>query len=169
MLLAGTSYVRAQEIIDSAPSEQRRVSTDTMKNRRTNLSEEQQNRFINLVRNATNRMEGALLRLENISTRLDARITKIEAQGIDTVEARASLSRATQIIAEAKVSLASIKSGAETGIVSDAPRERFKTSREEFSKVRQSIREAFIAMRESVNILKDTLAVADLNTRESEQ
>jgi hypothetical protein len=162
MLLAGVSYVRAQETIDPMPPEHRGMMREVVESRRTGLSEAQQNRFINLVRNTVSRMEGAITRLENISGRLEARMAKLQAEGIDTTGAATSLAEAKRILAEATSALASLKAGAENGIISDTPRERFTASREEFITIRQSIRSAFILLRESVNELKDAMAEARL-------
>lgn len=160
ILLGLVSYARAQE---TPIAEQSAAANSAVVERKASLNEAQQNRFINLVRNVHGRMEAAITRLEDITTRIEARIAKLEAEGVDTSEALGSLSDAKNKLAEAKSMLAQAKESAESGIVSDNPRERFTASREQFRNIRQSIRDAYILLRVSVSALKDAVVEAQLN------
>lgn len=163
LLLAGVSYVRAEENapvpVDSPAASQAKQKTGK------GLSQEQQDRFINLVRNVFNRMDGAVNRLEDISKRLDARIAILNAQGINTDQATAPLQGAKDKLALARTKLAEAKTHAEDGIVSDTPRERFTVAREEFKTIRGLIRESFIQLREALAELKDAVMEYELNKR----
>jgi hypothetical protein len=164
LLLAGVSHVRAQEMTDPGSSQgQREIVRDALDTRRASLTEEQQNRFINLVRNVFTRMEGAIARLESVAGRIETRVVALEAQGVDTTRARTPLSEAQNKLTVAKSQLAQAKATAESGIVSDTPRERFVVAREEFSNIRQTIRDSYILLREALAELKDAVMEADLN------
>lgn len=161
ILLGLVSYARAQE-----PAQDRGMSETRMNRgmeRRVTLTEEQQNRFINLVRNVHARMDAAIGRLENITGRLETRIAKLEAQGVDTSRALQPLNDAKNKLAEARAVLDTAKADAEDGIISDTPREAFKPAREQFATIRQSIRDAYILVRESVTALKDAVRESELN------
>jgi hypothetical protein len=160
VLLGLVSYARAQETTNPG---QPAAANSAVQERKASLNEAQQNRFINLVRNVHGRMEAAITRLEDITVRIEARVAKLEAEGVDTAGALAPLADAKNKLAEAKSMLAQAKDAAETGLVSDTPRERFTASREQFRNIRQSIRDAYILLRESVSALKDAVVEAELN------
>ncbi len=159
MLLAGVSYVRAAEAVEGTP-----VRAESAQVRRTALSTDHQNRFINLVRNTTSRMEGAIERLTQIASRIDARVSELDAKGVNTQLAREPLSEAQAKLGEAQTRLAAAKKSAEDGIVSETPRERFTIAREEFRVIRDLTRESFILLREALAELKDAVMEAELNS-----
>lgn len=164
LLLAGVSHVRAQETTESVPPPQRgEEMRNALEMKQTGLTEEQQNRFINLVRNVFNRMDGAVSRLENIAGRIETRLETLEAQGVDTSLARTPLDDAQSKLVETKAQLARAKAQAEDGIISDTPRERFTEAREQFATSRQLIRDSYILLREALAELKDAVMEADLN------
>ena len=163
LLLAGVSHVRAQEPIAVDETQVAAAQNAAAGAKRTGLTEEQQKRFINLVRNVFTRMEGAITRLENVATRIETRVDALEVTGVDTSLARIPLSNAQNKLAEAQSQLAQAKTAAESGIISDTPRERFKAAREQFTNIRQSIRDAYILLREALAALKDAVMEADLN------
>lgn len=162
MLLAIVSYARAQETtVDQIPPEQ--AVRENGKPAQRGLNVEQQNRFINLVRNVYDRMDGAITRLEGIVDRIEARVAILESQGIDTALALSPLGDAKNKLAEAKSALAQAKASAETSIVSDTPKERFATVRNDFVNIRQAIRDSYILLREALAELKDAVIEANLN------
>jgi hypothetical protein len=163
LLLAGISSVRAQEITE--PTTNPEGTRAGIEMRRAELSQEQQDRFINLVRNTESRMSGAITRLENIIVRLEARIAILKATGIRTEDAEETLAGAKDALAIAKNELKDAKTLAESGITSDTPRSQFESARTRFTSVRQSIRDAFILLREVVTELKDAILETELNTR----
>jgi hypothetical protein len=127
------------------------------------MTTELQNRFINLVRNVFERMDAAITRLENVAARLEARITKLTALGVDTGPALTPLNEAKRKLAEARRMLGEAKSEAESGLVSDTPRERFTATRAKFTLIREEIRSSFILLRESLMELKDAVMEEGLN------
>jgi hypothetical protein len=167
MLLAGVSYVRAQEMPAPTPQGEERADTvrTAVTERLAGLREEQQNRFINLVRNVFARMDAAITRLTNIADRIETRIETLKASGVDVTLATKPLEEAQSKLGEAKRRLDAVKRDAEDGLVSDAPRERFSTAREEFKAIRDLIRESFILLRESLAELRDAAIEQALNGR----
>ncbi len=161
LLLAGVSHARAQETTDPHAGMpmmdhgSMRPNTDMPNMRARSLPEAQQNRFINLVRNVSGRMESAIARLEGIATRILARAESMKASGINVESAVVPLYEARSKLIEAKVKLARAQANAEAGLVSDAPRERFLKAREEFSTVGQLIREAFTLLRQTITELRN--------------
>jgi hypothetical protein len=165
MLLAGVSYVRAQELSDPMPPPEGRSEAmrEAATERLAGLREDQQNRFINLVRNVFTRMEAAVTRLENIGDRIETRIETLDSEGYDVAPARKPLADARAKLAEARERLQDAKADAEDGLVSDTPRERFAAARTEFLAVRDLIREAFILLREALAELRDAAIEQALN------
>jgi len=167
LLLALVSYARAET---TEPATSRQTVEARMEDkqaareeRRSTMTTELQNRFINLVRNVFERMDAAITRLENVATRLETRTTKLATLGIDTGPALIPLSEAKRKLAEARRMLGEAKSEAESGLVSDTPRERFAATRAEFTLIREEIRSSFILLRESLTELKDAVMEEELN------
>lgn len=165
MLLALASYARAEETVTPPGGDRSVASQDAAQSRSTGLKEGLQNRFINLVRNVYNRMDAAITRLDGIAVRLESRITLLNAAGVDTSLAITPLKTAKSTLARARAELAQAKANAETGIISDSPREQFKAAREEFGSIRQIIREAYILLKETLAELKDAVLEFELNKR----
>jgi len=166
IVLAFVSYARAETIDMATPEVAGTESTKSKTSGVTgngSLNTELQNRFINLVRNAFNRMDAAIARLENIATRLESRIAKLESEGIDTAESLSALNDAQNKLNEAKQMLVEAKAEAEDGLVSDLPRERFIAVREKFANIRGAIRDSYLLIRESLAELKDAILEAELN------
>lgn len=162
LLLGGVSYARAQDTSDPVMGRSETMR-EAAAERLAGLREEQQNRFINLVRNAAGRMEAAIARLENIATRIETRIDALDAEGANVTLAKTPLDEAQEKLAEARTRLADAKEDAENGLISETPRERFTLAREEFRAVRDLIREAFILLRQSLAELRDAAIEQALN------
>jgi hypothetical protein len=169
MLLGGIAHVRAEEPVSGIPT-----MSDPMPEGNTlrtgpvpqsPLSEDKQNRFVNLVRNVHTRMDAAISRLENITTRLESRIETESASGVDTSRAHVPLIEAKRKLAEARSLLEKAKSNAESGLLSDSPRTRFMEARNDFRTARQSIREAFMLIQESIAELRDSSLAYEINRR----
>lgn len=167
LLLGGIAHVRAEEpAVDIAEPTLTPplppVRTDT---RSPELSGEQRDRFINLVRNVYGKMDAAILRLTDIATRLEARIEILKNQGVDTSRASVPLSDAQKKLEESRARLAQVKVEAETALDGDTPLRSFPPIRSEFREIRNTIRDAFILIRESLAELKDATLVLELNRR----
>jgi hypothetical protein len=157
LLLGLVSYARAQE----AGSQEAAVNTAMPA--RKGLTQAQQDRFINLVRNVYTRLEAAANRLNNIVVRIDERIVILNSQGVDTSEALVPFNQAKSRLSAITSALQEAKASAESGIVSDTPRERFTTARTQFLNIHKALREAFLLLRETVSALKDAAKEAELN------
>lgn len=166
LLLAGASHVRAHDESYEHTDHELTATLAQAKNvQKVNLSQEQQDRFINLIRNTFARMDAAIDRLENVSTRIETRVAALEAEGVDTSLARAPLADAVNKLAEARAQLSQAQAQAEVGIVSDTPRERFMVAREQFKNIKQTIRDAYVLLREALAELKDAVMEAELNKK----
>jgi hypothetical protein len=173
MLLALVSYARAETTDTGIPQEEvqnqgRMEDKKAVRGERgAMLTTGLQDRFINLVRNVFNRMDAAVVRLEDVAARLEARAEKLSALGVDTSKARTPLHNAQNKLREAKNALTVAKSEAELGLGSDSPRENFKAARDTFITIRESIRDAYILLREALSELKDAVMESELNQGKS--
>lgn len=166
MLLGGIAHVRAEEPGREAQAMSDPSSTPrALRTEQSTLREEQQNRFINLVRNAYGRMDAAILRLENITSRLEARIELVKSTGADTSRAGVPLIKAKEKLTEARSLLEKAKSSAESAILSDSPRGAFGPARDDFRAAKQAIREAFVLIQEALAELKDSTLAYEINRR----
>ena len=131
---------------------------------RAKLDERVQNRLINLVRNATHRMESAILRLENITERLESRMDKLQDAGVDSPTAREYLKDAKGKLTEARQQLNEARTFAENAATSDDSLTQFKNARERFTNIRVSIKDAYALIRESLELLKAEVKATDMGT-----
>lgn len=153
MCFAFVSHVSAQGAQEAAANANRASKAA--------LSVEKQDRFINLVRNISQRMDGVVNRLADVTARLETRMSILESQGVDTASARTSLSDAQNKLGETRQALIEAQAHAEAALMSETPRESFKSARTEFANVRSTIRDAYIFLRETVIKLKDAVEEAE--------
>lgn len=95
-----TSSTTETVTVEPAP-----VITDNM---RAKLQPVAQTRITNLAANLSNRLDATTHRLENVSARLDSRLTKMKDSGLDTTAAALSLAKANDELAAAKKTLGTI-------------------------------------------------------------
>lgn len=122
------------------------------------LSEIRQQRIINLAANISNRMDAAVDRLYAIVARLESRITKIAASGIDTSEATRNLQQAAASLATAKSLLSTIDERVSEATFSEEPLAKWSELRQYYQDIGQEVRAAHTALRATVAALKAALA-----------
>lgn len=130
--------------------------------RRTMLNERAVERVRNLAANISNRMDAAIMRLEQITTRLETRITLLKETGADTTAAEASLETAKDALARAVSSIADIDARVAAVVGSESPREAWTVTRATFAEVKTDLQVAQASLRASVAALK--VAVAEAGT-----
>jgi len=136
--------------------------------RSTQLQARAQERILNLAANMSNRMEAAITRIENISIRLESRISKLSAQGIDTAEAELQLAGAKLSIEAATESIAEIDELVTSMVMGEAARKGWIEVRKTFLTTRDHLRTAQAELRASVAALKLALREAATETGVSE-
>ena len=136
--------------------------------RRTQLQVRAQERILNLAANMSNRMEAAIARIENISIRLESRISKLSAQGIDTTEAEAALASAKLSIEAAALSITAIDELVTTTVKAEDARKDWIEVRKTFLATRDHLLTARAELRASVAALKVALREASAETGVSE-
>lgn len=123
--------------------------------RRGQFSEGVKNRVKNLLSNIENRMLASVNRFERIITRVESRMKKLESEGMDVQNARASLEIAKMEIDSAKTILAQTGDADIDVVVDDtSPREKFAALREKIKTILSHIKNAHEALRNTVLILK---------------
>lgn len=168
--LAFSTHVFAQtpEVANEAASVSARGGDDAKLTTTENTEQPQigkinrgaQERIINLIRNTTHRMEGALLRLENVIMRLETRMDKLVLEGIDSPEARTTLEDAKNKLAEARQQLFETRALAEAALLSEDPRPLFTQARSNFTNIRISIKDSYTLIRTALTILKESVRTA---------
>lgn len=120
--------------------------------RKSALRANVQDRIFNLSKNITNRMQAAIIRIEDISKRLDSRLTKMLKDGYDVEEAQSLLNDSNAARTRAEIALEGIDTIVEQAITSDDARtsfidvrNRFKQARTEIIRSHELLRAAVIA------------------------
>ncbi len=119
------------------------------------LNKDTHDRFVNLIRNVVNRMEGAIERFDNIANRLETRIQKVGASGADTSIATTHLTAARTYNETAKTALAEAQRLGELAMASDAPRETFIAARNEFDNAKNAIYRVSFELKATIDALKN--------------
>lgn len=123
------------------------------------LSVQVQNRVINLSRNIQNRQNAAVQRLEQILSRMDSRIQKLNAQGTDTTQAEEIFMRATDKLREAKDLLATTDQNVIAAVSSDNPVKAFVDVKMQFQMVTYALQDAYTHLQTTIGLLKGSNAV----------
>lgn len=126
---------------------------EKMVERRMAISQNMQDRIINLSMNATNRLKAGTNRMTNIITRIESRIVKLKAEGIDTAPAEERLSAAKISLSDADTAIAQLGS-TKNAITSDDFRGAFAPIRIQFIAIRDLLRQTHVALQETVLLLK---------------
>jgi len=140
-----THYARAQ---NPTGNENRAEQTQI----RTN--EQVQNRMTNLTANVIDRAKAATSRLEHIANRLDSRIVKLNAEGVDTTTAVNRLNQAKSSIGMANDYIDEMPSVVLT-LGSENPRVTVANFRNQFRALQQELRNAHLGLTETVAILRN--------------
>lgn len=129
--------------------------------RQMQISENVQNRLINLVDNITRRIIATEVRFENIIARLDSRIAKLETEGVDTVATKERLNATKNSLENVKNSIKNLSSAARA-ITSEKPREAMAQIRTDLRTIQSQLRETHQGLIATVALLKEAIQNADV-------
>ncbi len=130
--------------------------------RRSAISRSAQDRIINLSQNVITRLTSATERMSSIIGRLETRIEKLKALGVDTAPAEAKLTEAKNALLAVEDVLEELGS-VETVVRGDTPRDSFAMVRTQFLGARDLIKQTRSLLIETVALLKEAVRNADLN------
>jgi hypothetical protein len=122
--------------------------------RRANLDEQAKQRITNLAALMSNRIEAAIARMINITTRLDSRIQKMSDQGLDVTEAESALTSANLSLEEAGLSIDNIDQRVSLAVGSESVRTAWQEVKALFVEVRDQLKTAQLELRNTVSALK---------------
>ena len=128
------------------------------------LKKETQKRIINLAANISNRFDGIIARLQNISGRLNKRIKKQAEEGYDVRTAQSSLEAADKALNEARDQMRDIDTAVVGAIGSPDPRGEWKKVRINYLSSRDAIRIAHTELKNTVSALKNAQPIASQPT-----
>lgn len=127
--------------------------------RRAALAERLTLRIQNLLDNMARRMDAAIERLKDIADRMESRIEKLEATGVDGSEAYGFINTArTELNLAAELIDEEFEDVAEDAVTSENPREHMQGVRTTFIEAGSHIRAAHEALRSALSALKDAVA-----------
>ena len=138
--------------------ERREAIAERVEEARNAISAQAQKRIINLAANISNRIDASVTRLENIATRLNRRIGKLENEGVDTTAAKAELEAAHATLATIKADMSTIDALVYGSVTSESPREDWQNVKAQYRKTRTDLLTAQNQLRASVAALKAAVA-----------
>lgn len=148
--------------------QQNRTERQEMRDERQSaLSLQRQQRVINLAANVSNRMDAAIERLYTILERFESRITKMKATGIDTTMAEAELRSASQHLATARATLATIDNAVQTATSATDPQNRWQVVKTTYHAAGESIRASHQALRTTLSLLRSAGVIPNTETSTS--
>lgn len=160
VLLAQSTFVSAQTTTSSSSVSEPETTTVTTPRRpfiaEPTLQRVAQTRLTNLAANMSNRMDGAVARLQNVTDRLNSRLTKMEAEGKNVTPAREELAIAQGKLDEAKRSLATIDTEVNAFVGSATPRENWINLKNTYLNTRAIIIAAHQSILATINLAQNT-------------
>ncbi len=118
-----------------------------------------QTRLLNLTANMSNRMEGAVKRLQNVTDRLTSRLNKMEAEGKNMSAARAEIALAQLKLNEATQNLANIDMEVNGFVGSATPKENWQNLKNKYLITRIAIIAAHQNILATINLAQNATDV----------
>lgn len=118
------------------------------------LSPRAQERITNLAANTSNRLDAIIARLQQITARLDTRIQKIAATGVNVETAERSLNATKTSLDLARADMNNIDEAVRRVIGSPTPKQEWQSVRIRFVSARDHIRNAHTELRNTINAIK---------------
>ena len=160
VLIVQGTLVSAQTTTSSTTDSESETTTVTTPRRpfiaEPTLQKVAQTRLLNLTANMSNRMDSAVARLQNVTDRLNSRLTKMEAAGKDVSAARTELGLAQSKLDEAKRSLATIDTEVNAFVGSATPRENWNNLKNTYLNTRTLIIAAHQSILATINLAQNT-------------
>lgn len=162
--MAVTSHVSAQtrdgepEFVPATTTENI-TPTEESKEATAALPLRIQNRLINLSRNMESRMDAAILRIAQITGRVESRIAKLKAEGMDTSTAETMLEHSKSSLDTARGSITLVDETLINAVTSRNPYEGFRSAKRQFLITTHAIRDAHTHLRTVLELLKESEAI----------
>lgn len=164
LFISGT-YVSAQTTTSSTTVSTTPVATPTRPlTTEPTLQKIAQNRLLNLAANMSNRMDSAVLRLQNVINRLTSRLDKMAGSGGEVTRAKTELALAQTKLDEAKRALASIDVEVNAFIGSATPRENWANLKKTYLSTRDAIVASHQSILATINLAETTGTAPDTMT-----
>lgn len=149
--------------------EDKQAQMDVKKEERAGaLQARMQERIANLAANVSNRMEGAIVRIRQITDRFETRIATLKEKGVDTASAEAELTAARSHIDAATETLATIDAVVVAVVGSESPKEAWSTARETYRTAKDEIHASHQSLKNALALLKEAVAEAELEQGRSQ-
>ena len=130
--------------------------------RKAAFSQAIQRRVTNLASNISNRVDAAITRLQAIADRIESRINKLQADGVDMTDAKSSLEQARAALDEARTGIADIDTQVAQAVTSENPRQEWSAVKTTFLNVKIQLQSAKSLLNQCVMQMKQ--AVSDGKT-----
>ena len=118
-----------------------------------------QKRLLNLAANMSNRMEGTVKRLQNVTNRLTSRLNKMEERGINVSAARTELAQAQLKLNEASQNLEKIDIEVNGFVGSASPKENWQNLKNTYLTTRTAIIAAHQNILATINLAQNATTI----------
>ncbi|MEX0652139.1 MAG: hypothetical protein WD509_01470 [Candidatus Paceibacterota bacterium] len=122
------------------------------------LKKQKEDRTVKFLSNIKNKMDAAISRLEILAERIESRIDKFEARGVDMTEARRLLETAKESIAQAVENITTAFEEAREVLALDLTRDAFGGVVSELSKAKENLRAAHSVLIQVVRTMKNSIS-----------
>lgn len=129
------------------------------------IEKKRNNQIEQIKERAVKKITAAITRMENMQTRLESRIAKLDVKKVDTAQAKTSLAISKQKLADAKTAIESVKSIVTTADMKTA--DKVKAVKEAAKKVEVLLKESHKALVEAIVSLKADKDATQLETKTS--
>ena len=140
-------------------------ATTTREERKENRVDERMQRQREIIKahftKMMRRLDAAVLRLEKLAARMDTRIDKLTAKGVDMTKAKEKMTIARGKIADAKQAIADARTAADALVNSEKPKELFGDIRKLIKKAEQTVKDAHRALVEALREIKASAGLRD--------
>ncbi|PJC66875.1 MAG: hypothetical protein CO016_04155 [Candidatus Yonathbacteria bacterium CG_4_8_14_3_um_filter_46_25] len=136
--------------------EQKQAREEKMDERAKKISELRNERIRAYMQRMLARFNAAIQRLSAIADRIDSRIEKLSAQGVNTFEARNSISVAREKILIAEQDTSAAKQKSEEALLSEDPKTSFDEVRAIVNDVVATIKDAHVLLVDAITLLKNS-------------
>jgi mannose-6-phosphate isomerase-like protein (cupin superfamily) len=123
---------------------------------RNALTPEKQKRVTNLIANISNVLDIRIVRLRDITTRIERRAAKMEQEGFDVTEARKKAEVAKSLLATAERAMATIDTRVYQTVTSEKPQELWLVLKGDLQSTYKTLHDAQVTLKETINLLRES-------------
>jgi hypothetical protein len=120
------------------------------------LTTEKQKRVTNLIANISNMLDIRIVRLGDITTRIERRATKMEQEGYDVTDARKKVAVAKSLLATTETTMATIDTRVYQTVTSEKPQELWSVLKGDLQNTYKTLHDVQVTLKETISLLRES-------------